>query len=174
MTEAGKLAKYQDLKRVRISSGVIAVCIFAIDFVLSSPTFTLFVLLYVVFVLVPVALFSFKNKPKLRYVSNKILVYLVLFGVTFGFYAYDLSLASQRSELVIAAVDRYYEERGRYPGALQELVPAYLPEIPKPKITPSMFYYVQAPDNPHLMYTGLSPFERHSWSFINKEWYYID
>lgn len=169
-----KQAKYQNLKRLRISSGLISVFVFGIDFLFASPTLTGFILLYLVFILVPIALFSFRNKPKLRYVGNKILIYLILVGVTFVFYAYDLSLARQRSGVIIAAVDQYYQDQGAYPVKLQDLVPAYLPKVPKPRLVPSTFLYRQAPEDTFLMYSGLSPFDRYSWSFINKEWSYID
>ncbi len=153
---------------------MIAVCVFGIDFLFASPTFSGFILLYLVFILVPSALLSIKNKPKLRYVVNKILIYLILLGVTFVFYAYDLSLAQQRSEVVIAAVDQYYQDRWAYPAELQDLVPAYLRKVPKPRLVPGAFIYRQTPDNTFLMYSGLSPFDRYSWSCIYKEWSYID
>lgn len=37
----------------------------------------------------------------------------------------------QACEPVIAALSRYYEEKGSYPETLEALVPAYLSEIPK-------------------------------------------
>lgn len=165
---------YPSTKRVVISSCMIAGFIFAFDFLFGSPTFTIFLFMYAFFILIPVALFSVRNKPRLRKVTTKLMVYTVFFALTFGFYTYDMSLARQRAELVIAAVDRYYTEHGNYPATLADLIPDYLAEIPSPRIVPSEFDYRNTPDNPVLMYTGLSPFERYSWNFNNKEWYYID
>ena len=36
-----------------------------------------------------------------------------------------------RASSVAAAVGRFHEERGRFPASLQELVPSYLPALPK-------------------------------------------
>jgi hypothetical protein len=167
-------ARYPTPKRVALSSGLIAVCIFVFDFMMASPTFSGFLLIYTLIILLPVTLLSIRNKPKLHAAATKLLVYTVFIAATFGFYAYDLSLARQRSDVVIAAVERYYQQHDSYPSSLLDLVPDYLPSIPKPRIAPSEFMYLNAPENPQLIYTGLSPFERYAWQFEQREWSYLD
>jgi len=165
---------YPSPKRVAISSGLIAVCIFVFDFMMASPTFTGFLLIYTLFILIPITLLSIRNKPKLYAAATKLVVYTIFIAATFGFYTYDLSLARQRSEAVIAAVDRFYQAQGRYPATLVDLVPDYLANIPKPRIAPGEFMYLNSHDNPQLIYTGLSPFERYVWSFERAEWTLLD
>jgi hypothetical protein len=174
MSEAANQAKYQDLKRVRLISGLIAASILVIDFLMASPTLTLFLALYVFFVLLPVTVFSFKNKPRMRYTGTKLVIYGCLLAWSYGFYTYDLALARRRAETVITAVDQFHHDQGRYPATLEELVPAYLGAIPRPRLVPGAFRYSQSPGDPYLMYSGLGMFDRYSWSFTNQEWYYLD
>ena len=167
--------KYKQLKRATITSGAGAIFIFLIDsFVIGAPTFSFFAAIYVVFYLLPVTLFSIKNRPKLRFFGNKLMIYGVLVVASFGFYTYDISMAEQKADRIIAAVDRYYLDHGSYPLSLPHLVPDYLPEIPKPRIAPGIFYYVGAPNDPHLMYSHMPPFGRMSWSFKDKKWIELD
>lgn len=167
--------KYKQLKRATITTGVAAVCIFVIDsFVIGAPTFTFFVAIYVVFYLLPVTLFSIRNKPKRRFFGNKLLIYGVMVAASLGFYTWDISMAEQKADRIIGAVNQYYLDEGRYPLSLANLVPGYLPEIPKPRIVPGVFYYVGAPDDPHLMYAHMPPFGRMSWSFREKKWVELD
>jgi len=91
-----------------------------------------------------------------------------------GFHSYDLSLARSRAETIIAAADRYHQDKGAYPANLQQLVPAYLADIPQPRIVPGRFYYLGGPESPHLMYVEFPPFGRVSWSFVEREWITID
>lgn len=165
---------YPTPRRVAISSALTAVFVFAVDFVFASPTFTGFLFFYTGFILLPVFLFSFKNKPRLRAVGTKLLIYCAMFGISFGFYTYDLALARERAQVVIAAVERYQAQNDRYPDSLADLVPDFLPAVPRPRITPGEFRYMKTPDDIQLMYSGLSPFERYTWSFQHNEWTYLD
>lgn len=175
MTEPSKPEKYQHLKRATILSALAAIGFFAFDsFMVGAPGMSMFILLYLVFYLIPVSLFSIRNKPKLKYFGYKAIIYTLLVAASFGFHAYDLSLANARAQSVIAAVDHYYRDKGVYPDTLQNLVPAYLPVVPQPRIAPGRFYYLGAPEDPYLMYADFPPFGRTSWSFVNKEWITID
>jgi hypothetical protein len=175
MTETATEKKYQRLKRATILSGLCAVVIFVFDsFMFGAPAISMFVLIYLVVYLVPVTLISFKNKPKQRFYGSKLIIYAILVMSSFGFHSYDLSLARSRAETVIAAVDQYHKDKGEYPQTLQNLVPVYLAEIPKPRIAPGRFYYLGGLKEPHLMYEEFPPFGRVSWSFAEREWITID
>ena len=175
MTEPDKQEKYRNLKRATVLSGLGAIFIFIFDsFMLGAPMISVFVVIYLIIYVIPVTLMSVKNKPRFRFYGYKLVIYAVLVFSSFGFHSYDISIAKQRSEVVIAAVNQYHQDKGRYPGALQNLVPAYLSEIPRPRIAPGVFYYVGAPENPHLMFVDFPPFGRASWSFSNREWIYLD
>ncbi len=175
MAKKEKTEDYLNPKKPLIISGLSAIGIFVFDsFMLGAPAFSIFVLIYVVVYLIPVALFSIRNKAKLKFIVTKMGIYSVMLVFSFGFRAFDLSLAEKRANTVISAVEQYNQDNGHYPTFLNELVPKYLPEIPKPRIAPGIFYYPGAPEDPHLMYTDYPPFGRLSWSFKDKEWISID
>lgn len=175
MTETASADKYGQLKRASVTTGLVAICIFIVDsFVIGTPTFSVFVAIYVIFYVFPVTLISIKHKPKLRFFGYKLVIYSVLVAASFGFYTYDTSVAEQRADAIIAAVDQYHLDQGRYPLSLVHLVPAYLPEIPKPRIVPGTFYYLGAPEDPHLVYVHMPPFGKLSWSFRDKQWIELD
>lgn len=39
----------------------------------------------------------------------------------------------ETAEQLVKAIERFHRERGKYPAALDALVPAYLPSLPRPK-----------------------------------------
>lgn len=175
MAVKNKQEVYLNPKKPLILSGFTAISIFIFEsFIMGAPMISTFVLIYLVVYLIPVTLFSFRNKPKLRFMGSKLAIYTLMVIACFGFRAYDLSLAEKRSEMVISAVDQYYRDKGEYPDSLFSLVPVYLSDIPKPRIAPGVFYYFGAPNDPFLMYADTPPFGRLSWSFRNKEWTSLD
>ena len=175
MTEPDKQEKYKNLKRATITSGLCALFIFIVDsFTIGAPMISAFVLIYLIVYVGPVTLFSIKNRPRLKYFGCKFLIYAILIFSSISFHNYDISIALKRSEVIIAAVNQYHQDQGRYPETLQNLVPGYLSEIPEPRIAPGVFSYGGAPDNPFLMFVEYPPFGRLSWNFVNQEWTSID
>lgn len=176
MVDQDKQEKYGNLKKTLIVSGIAAVSILIIDtFVLGAPVFSSFVFLYVVVYLLPVTLFSIRNRPKLRHFGYRLVIYTFLVASSFGLHNYDTDVARQRAETIIAAVEAYHSDKGRYPDSLHSLVPEYISEIPQSRIFVSgTFFYLGAPDDPHLMYVDYPPFGRVSWSFKDREWITID
>ena len=175
MNEKNSAEKYLRLKRTVFISSLTAVGIFVFDsFIYGAPAISMFVGFFLLLFLLPATLFSIRNKPRLRYYGCKLIIYTVLVGASVGFYLFDLSIARSRAEVIIAAAEQYHDDKGGYPETLQQLVPDYLAEIPAPRIAPGRFYYLGAPEEPHLMYVEFPPFGRVSWSFNNKEWISID
>jgi len=175
MTVSEKPDKYRHLKLATTLSGLAAIAFFAFDaFLVGAPAMSSFILLYLLFYLMPVSLFSLRNKPRLKYFSYKAIIYTLLIAASFGFHAYDISIAEARAQNLIAAVDHFHQDKGVYPDTLQNMVPAYLPGIPRVRLGPGIFYYVGAPENPHLMYADYPPFGRVSWSFSDSKWISID
>ena len=175
MPDPNTAEKYRHLTRATLITAVGAVIFFVFDaFFMGAPALATFILLYLAFYLVPVSLFSLRNKPKLRYFGYKAIIYTVMVAASFGFHAWDVSIARARAEGVIEAVDHYHRDKGAYPQSLQQLVPAYLTAVPTPRIGPGVFYYLGAPDDPHLMYADFPPFGRASWSFNDRKWISID
>ena len=180
MPDPEKQEKYSDLKKTARKAGITAICIFAVDsFLLGAPMFTSLVVFYAVLYLLPVTLFSILNKPKLKFFGCKLLIYTAMIFASFGLHEFDITLTQHRAETVINAVNKYRQDKGHYPDALENLIPDYLPEIPDARVIPialttSSFFYLGAPDDPHLMFMDYPPLGRQSWSFKDKEWITID
>lgn len=62
-------------------------------------------------------------------------VYAVLSVASFLTIVLNAQVARHRAGPVISAVERFHAERGRYPETLVELVPRYLPSVPRAGFT---------------------------------------
>lgn len=85
-------------------------------------------------------------------------------------------IAQERAEGVIAAVKAYRADAGRYPAALGELVPRYLPAVPRAKYTLAFheFGYRSSGSDAWLHYVALPPFGRPTYAFSSGRWGYLD
>jgi len=63
----------------------------------------------------------------------------------------------QRGQLVIDAVVRYRSDHGALPRTLEELVPAYLPQVPRPKVGDREWLFGPLPDDPSEFYLAIRP-----------------
>lgn len=106
-------------------------------------------------------------------------------GITLGAAAaaiaaigYAISQTEGRARVVISAVETYKAKRGRYPERLEELVPTFLPAVPraKPYGMLSDFRYWSAPPegNHTLMYVVYPPYARQLYHFEEHRWSALD
>ena len=133
-------------------------------------------------VLLIVTLATIRKTSNVRVVVARLAIAILLApSVWASLYAQN-ELARARAATVIAAVDRYHAERGSYPKALADLVPTYLPSIPRAKYqTFGEFTYIDgrtgdpgAEQRPILLYVALPPFGRPTYDFRSHSWGYID
>ena len=85
--------------------------------------------------------------------------------------------ARTRADRVIAALHGYREARGTYPTHLTELVPEFLPAVPRAKdiAMSGEFTYVWSEDKGgFLMYVELPPFGRPYYDLRSETWRYMD
>ena len=77
---------------------------------------------------------------------------------------------------VIAACDEFHAANGRFPNTLDELVPRYMPFIPRAKycLDHGEFCYLNPGGHPTLHWCVISPFTREAYSFEDRRWRYID
>jgi hypothetical protein len=64
-----------------------------------------------------------------------VVVLLVCLALYIGFYAIDgasLEQGQERASELLVAMEEYRQDIGRYPSGLSELVPDYLPAVPRP------------------------------------------
>jgi len=84
-------------------------------------------------------------------------------------------LARHRATRLIQAIDVYRAAHGRYPLALDALVPRYIGAIPLAKYTLAFnrFDYRQAEQRARLSYVEVPPFGRPCFDFAERRWRYI-
>lgn len=82
-------------------------------------------------------------------------------------------LARQRATRLIQAIDVYRATTGRYPLALDALVPRYITAIPPAKYTLAFnqFDYQQFDQRAHLGYVEVPPFGRPCFDFAERRWH---
>lgn len=86
------------------------------------------------------------------------------------------AIAEDRAKEVIAAVEAYKASSGTYPANLEELVPAYLPDVPNAKPVGMLreFKYYRANGEHTLSYTVVPPFGRKLYNFERRRWSALD
>jgi hypothetical protein len=97
-------------------------------------------------------------------------IYALLCVATVGILTSNWRVAQHRAAPVISAIDRFHSDQGRYPNTLDELVPAYLPSIPRAGFTwlaRRFGYYAERPQLyfPAMFHGVVSyDFSTHSWT----------
>jgi hypothetical protein len=83
-------------------------------------------------------------------------------------------LSDANAERVIKACDEFHNASGRYPQKLEELVPDYLPSVPRAKYClAGKFWYFNTGDNCTLMWSRYG-FYRRIYDFDSKTWSNLD
>jgi hypothetical protein len=104
-------------------------------------------------------------------------IYLTAIFMVFALRYYNVSLAKERADQIIVAVEAFVVHHGKYPDKLTELVPQFIPEIPakaKWTLLDSGFRYMNALDSPSLMYVVMPPFGRRVYHFETRQWSDLD
>jgi len=105
------------------------------------------------------------------------LLWVTTVALTFVTVRFHASHAQARAETVVSACKAYKAANGAYPNALQDLVPRYLPAVPRAKYTLTFgeFLYHRTPhDETMLMYTQIPPFLRTFYDFEKDRWSTLD
>lgn len=105
-------------------------------------------------------------------------IYLGMMASVVATISANNQLASRRADEIVAALKQYRATTGDYPAHLTDLVPGYLPSIPRAKYTLMFddFSYHHTPNEPggFLMYTTLPPFGRRTYSLDTTTWGSLD
>ncbi len=114
-----------------------------------------------------------REAPRARSRALRASLYLVL-GIAAYFTAtVHRVTAERRADRVIEACRAFEARRGGLPARLDELVPEFLPAVPKAKLTLAYntFSYSSFDAGSHtLMYTTLPPFGRRTYHFESRRW----
>ena len=104
-------------------------------------------------------------------------LYLVLGAATLATTRLNAAIAETRAARVIAACRVFELRHGALPNRLEDLVPEFLPAVPRAKYTLAWgdFTYASSRTTGHtLMYVALPPFGRRIYSFEDGRWRQLD
>ena len=82
-------------------------------------------------------------------------IYAALCASTMGVILSNWRVAQDKAVPVIAAIEHFRSDRGRYPSALEELCPSYLPSIPRAGFTLLGRRYGYIADRPQLYFLAM-------------------
>jgi hypothetical protein len=101
---------------------------------------------------------------------------LVTFALVLGNSAMQSRIAKANAERIIAACEKFHAGNGRFPDTLDELVPEYMPFIPRAKycLEWNKYQYINIEGNPILLWVDIPPFGRPTYNFQNRRWGYLD
>jgi hypothetical protein len=141
---------------------IVAVCLGLIDvFVSGWPLFSIFVcaagLLYL-----GGTLAARGNRPLALLRAKKMLVTLFVGIAAIAATSFDAGQMEPRAAAVVDALRQFKLRHGHYPAKLQELVPEFMTEIPRPRLAAAAgeFRYFPDTQDPGLMWTTMAPFGR--------------
>ena len=93
-----------------------------------------------------------------------------------GIIVYGNVIARERAEKLVVAVEQFYAKHGRYPERLEEIVPEFIPAIPRAKYVElaDKFRYSASGSRHSLTYTVMPPYGRRIYTFEDREWTTLD
>ena len=126
----------------------------------------------------PLRLFMKKYAELRIHYLRDIAVYSAAIALVFTLNAANNRIASERAEVLVAAVEAFHAKHQRYPDSLEELVPGFIDRVPLAKYTLlfNEFWYVpvEKDRDAALWYVEFPPFYRPTYNFTTNEWRYSD
>lgn len=117
------------------------------------------------------------KRPLARSRALRASAYLVFGIAAYNAVQFHQATAQHHAADIIAACEGYKIRHGMLPTTLQQLVPEFLPAVPRAKYTMAYgdFTYVVASETAHtLMYISLPPFGRRAYHFEQAVWSQFD
>lgn len=114
-----------------------------------------------------------KERTLVRFHAARVAVYFLMAVAVVGTLYVNNRIARHRAERVIAACRQYETKYHRLPDRLQELVPEFLPSVPRAKYTllfGDFTYFVSYEKTHRFYYVAFPPFARVIYSFESGRW----
>lgn len=104
------------------------------------------------------------------------LVYLAAVAAIVSSHGLNLKMGAGNAERIIAAVEMYHQDYGRFPESLEALVPQYLDRVPHSaiRLSANKFRYWSEADRHQLMWIKVPPYLRAFYDFESNKWTIID
>ena len=129
-----------------------------------------------VFYFLPRAIVARQDETRFRLRLSKAAIIIVAGVAALGIIVYGNVIARERAEKLIVAVEQFHAKHGRYPKRLEEVVPAFIADIPVAKyvLIADKFIYFGSDSRHSLMYVFAPPFGRHVYTFEERQWTTLD
>jgi hypothetical protein len=90
--------------------------------------------------------------------------------------AFQRGIAEANAQRIIAACEQFHATEGEFPQTLGDLVPQYLPSVPRAKycLTYGSFLYLTRGGEPLLVWCVVPPYGRRNYDFKTRRWNYLD
>jgi hypothetical protein len=120
----------------------------------------------------------FKNiiqLPGWRLAIVRIALPVLVLGLVSANNAFQRKIGEKNIRIIIYACEKFHAAKGEYPKSLNELVPQYLPHIPRAKYCLAWcdFMYFNN-GHPILVWYIVPPYGRKTYNFDDRRWNYLD
>ena len=155
---------------------VIAVCLYLFDGLVVGEGFIGVFVFVVAFLAGSIRILlatRSKDRTLVRFHAARVGVYFLMAVAIAGTIYVNNRIARHRAEQVIAACRQYKSKNHRLPERLEELVPEFLPSVPRAKYTLwySDFRYFESSERTHyLFYSAFPPLSQATYSFEDGRW----
>jgi hypothetical protein len=114
------------------------------------------------------------QRPGWKVALLRIAIPALTLGLVLANNAFQWRIANANGARIIAACEEFHAANGKYPKTLDELVPRYLPSIPRAKYCLKYGEFLYFDKKPMLMWYAVPPFGTEVYNFEKKRWSYID
>jgi hypothetical protein len=114
------------------------------------------------------------DPPAPRIALFRLGIPVLTLGLALANNAVQLSIARANAARVAAACEAFHAANGRFPETLDELVPRYLPYVPRAKYCVGMFgmfLYWNHGEDPMLLWYNVPPYGRRVYDFETHRWH---
>jgi hypothetical protein len=114
-------------------------------------------------------------RPGWRLALFRIAIPALTLGIVLANTNFQWKMGDANGERVVKACEKFHAANGRYPKTLDELVPQYLPSVPRAKYCErgDFWYFNSDGQNPHLWWYKIG-FCRKIYNFETKRWHHLD
>jgi len=163
------------LRRSAVTAGAIAL----LDALVFNQGFvSLGVVLVALLILLPRALWVWRDRPLCQLRLATAWVYLVTASLAVGFVKLNNRTARERAQALVRACEEFKAKHQHYPETLEALVPEFIPRVPSPKwvscLSPNVFSYSSVTGQHRLEYVAIPPSGKVAYVFEQGRWRFRD
>jgi len=116
------------------------------------------------------------QRPGWRLALLRIAIPALTLGLALANEGVQYRIGKANAPRIIAACEEFHAANGKFPKTLDELVPRYMPSIPRAKYCLDFgeFQYLNLDGRPLLVWYVVPPYGRKVYNFEDRRWNYID